>query len=270
MNLEFTKMHGIGNDFIVINNMDVRDRIELSQDQIKALCDRHKGIGADGVILVEPSERADCFMNYYNADGTLAEICGNGVRCTAKFALENLGFKKDIINIETRAGVKEVRQGGGLFAVNMGRASLEHPDFPAENFEFNNLKFHFVALGNPFAIAFASGIREMSYDAFASMGRAVENNQVFKKRINMELVEKVNSKEFKVRVWERGCGETLACGSGACAVYRLVRDIGEAEPEVNIDFPGGRLVMSENEEGEIIMRGPAEAVFTGVINLTKS
>jgi diaminopimelate epimerase len=263
MNIGFTKMHGLGNDFVVIDNMN--GRISLSREQIVFLCDRHKGIGADGVILVEPSDKGDCFMNYINADGSEAQMCGNGVRCVAKFLRDILKIKNDVLKIDTRSGLKEIKcNADGTFSVNMGQASLFHPDFPKKPMYIEELSLNFIAAGNPFAVSFVDDLSK--YD-FLSMGPRVENHKNFSHRMNFELAEERNKNHFKVRVWERGCGETLACGSGATALYALAKRQGKVDGEVVVEFPGGELFFSSPEGEDIIMRGPAEEVFSSIIEI---
>lgn len=265
MIIGFTKMHGLGNDFVVIENMN--GRINLSKEQIIILCNRHKGIGADGVILVEKSENADCFMNYYNADGTLAEMCGNGVRCVAKFLRDEIFPKDNLIQlkIDTRAGIKNIEcKTDGTFSVNMGNPLFSHKDFPNNNLELEGLKLNFVSVGNPHAVAFVKNLDK--YDLM-TLGSKIENNKNFPNKINLELVEEISPNEFRVKVWERGCGITLACGTGACAVYAVARKIKDAEKEITVELPGGKLFMSENADGDIIMRGRAESVFSGLIEM---
>ncbi len=258
-------MHGLGNDFIVIDNMN--GRISLSKEQIVLLCDRHKGVGADGVILVEKSDTADCFMNYYNSDGTVAEMCGNGVRCVAKFLKDEI--KKEEINfkIETRAGIKEIKyRDDDTYSVNMGNPVFFHSDFPTQAIELEGLNLNFVSMGNPHAVALVSDIN--IYD-LEKVGPLIENNKNFPNKINLEIVEKKGEGEFVVKVWERGCGITLACGTGACAVYAVMQQIKKTaeDKEVVIHLPGGDLFMSENKKREIIMRGSANSVFSGLVDL---
>src|SRR3989338_4365003 len=157
MNIGFTKMHGLGNDFVVIENMN--GRIKLTTEQIVFLCDRHYGIGADGLILVEPSDKADCFMNYYNADG-FATMCGNGVRCTARFLKDYILKSNFNFLIDTCASVKEVKLEDGNFSVNMGKPVFSHPDFPKSSFELLGLELNFVSVGNPHAIAFVKNVND--------------------------------------------------------------------------------------------------------------
>jgi len=257
-------MHGLGNDFIVVDNFN--GRIKLTKERISLLCDRHKGIGADGLILVESVEGSDCFMNYYNSDGTEAEMCGNGIRCTAKFLKDFYLKDKENFKISTRAGVKEVsRVEGDIFSVNMGKPIFESNDFPKKEIEIEGLLLNFVSMGNPHAVAFVDDLN--AYD-LSIIGPKIENNSNFPNKINLELVENTQAlPRYKVKVWERGCGETLACGTGACAVYAIVRKYKNAEAEIAIDLPGGELFLEENENGEIIMQGEAKNVFSGMIDI---
>ncbi|MDD5720971.1 MAG: diaminopimelate epimerase [Candidatus Pacebacteria bacterium] len=263
--IEFYKYHGAGNDFIMIDN--INKNISMPKEQIAFLCDRHMGIGADGLIFLELSPKADCFMNYYNADGSLAEMCGNGIRCTAKFFLELTKSKKKELFIDTRAGIKKVTcNKDGSFSVNMGIPVFSHKDFPKEPLVLENIKFNFVSMGNPHAVGFIKNISEID---ISKIGPKIESDSNFPNKINAEFVEKVNDTYFKVRVWERGCGETLACGTGACAVFACVRPCltqAKSTKEITLEFPGGNLFLSENKEGEIILRGEAQFVFKGEIN----
>ena len=260
-------MHGLGNDFIVIDNMN--GQISLSEEQIVFMCDRHKGISADGVILIESSDKADCFMNYYNSDGTLAEMCGNGVRCVAKFLKDkilqkNIPAKTDF-KIDTRAGIKEIiYQDDDTFSVNMGKPVFSHKDFPENNLEIEGLNLNFVSMGNPHAVAFVKDIHSYKLEF---VGMRIEHDPHFPNKINLELVEEISPNELKVKVWERGCGETLACGTGACAVYAVARKYRNCDKEIIISLPGGKLFMSENKEGDIIMRGGAVSVFSGIVEI---
>lgn len=267
MNIGFVKMHGLGNDFVVIDNMN--GHIALSKEQIIFLCNRKIGIGADGVILVEKSNRADCFMNYYNSDGTFAEMCGNGVRCVAKFLKDDSTKSKTNFKIDTRAGVKEIiYQDDDTFFVNMGKPVFSHPDFPKKNLEIEGLNFNFVSVGNPHAVAL---VKDSNKCDLLVIGPHVENDSHFPNKINVEIVEENNEGEFLVKVWERGCGVTLACGTGACAVYAVLRQYKNmaknTDKEIIIKLPGGKLFLSENKRGDIIMRGEAKNVFNGITEI---
>lgn len=263
MNIGFIKMHGLGNDFVVIDNMN--GRISLSQEQIIFLCDRHKGIGADGVILVEKSDEADCFMNYYNSDGTVAEMCGNGVRCVAKFLKDETLKNQVNFSIATRAGIKEVRfQDNNTYSVNMGKPVFSHSDFPKNSISLEDLKLDFVSMGNPHAVAFVDDISSLN---LKELGPKIENNSNFPNKINFHLVEEKSKKEFKMSTWERGCGITFACGTGACAVYAIAKKFKNADVEITLHLPGGDLFMSETDEGDIIMRGDTKSVFSSMIEI---
>ena len=261
--IKFYKYHGAGNDFIIVENLS--GGILLSMEQIAFLCDRHKGIGADGVILIESSKSSDCFMNYYNSDGTLAEMCGNGIRCTASFLRDCIPPNKKDFKIETRAGIKTISLGDDeTFSVNMGKPVFIHDDFPRESVELEGLNLNFVSIGNPHAVAFVQNLEDYNLPL---LGPKIEHNNKFPNKINLELVERKSSNEFSVRVWERGCGITLACGTGACAVYALCSKNKYPGRELTFELLGGRLFISENSKGEIIMRGPARKVYTGKIEV---
>ncbi len=263
MEIGFTKMHGLGNDFIVIDNFN--GRMKFSNKQIVFLCDRHIGVGADGLILVEKAKDAHCFMNYYNTDGFQAEMCGNGIRCVAKFLKDYYFKSEDNFKILTRAGIKEVSsKEDDTFSVNMGQPVFSHKDFPKNELELEGLVLNFISMGNPHAVAFIDDFNK--YD-FSLLGKKIENNSNFPNKINFELVQQKNNQELEVLVWERGCGATLACGTGACAVYALARKHKKVEQEVIINLPGGKIFLTENEKGEIIMRGEAVNVYSGVVEI---
>ncbi len=263
---EFFKYHGAGNDFIMIDNRDKSFSVKNIKEKIKFLCDRHNGIGADGLILLEDSKDADCFMNYYNADGTMAEMCGNGVRCTVKFFLDQNKSKKSEgreLLIDTRVGIKKVIcEKDGSFSVNMGLPTFSHKDFPDMPLTFEDIKFQFVSMGNPHAVGF---VKNTSFIDISKVGPKIENDFHFPNKINIEFVEKLKDNHFKVKVWERGSGATMACGTGACAVYAILKKEGKNTEEIILEFPGGNLYLSENKEGEIILRGEAVYVFKGEV-----
>lgn len=262
--LKFHKYHGAGNDFIMINNLS-KDII-LSPEQIKQYCDRNMGIGADGIILLESSFLSDCFMNYYNSDGSIAEMCGNGARCTTKFYLKETGKNLKEINLETRAGTKNIKvNGDDTYSVDMGAPIFESPDFPNSStgtVNIENLDFSCVSMGNPHAVAEVKDIENFD---FKTVGAKVEKNSLFPSKINVEFIEKVSDDYYKVKVWERGCGATLACGTGACAVFSILNKKENFNKEITLEFPGGKLYLSKNEQDHVILRGPATFVFTGEI-----
>jgi len=287
--IQFHKYHGAGNDFIIINNLD--GFIKLKSDYIAQICDRRFGIGADGLILIEKSSQADpsCqsrdevdfFMNYINSDGTTAEMCGNGVRCAVKFFLsetKNTHKQGKIlpysVSVETRAGIKNVEvNNDDTYSVNMGVPVFDHQDFPktikmskASPYSVLGYEFNCVSMGNPHAVALVKNLNDID---LKNVGSKVETNSLFPNKINVEFAEKVSDYHYKVRVWERGCGETLACGTGACAVFSIIDILSTrkvlTEKEIILEFPGGKLFLSKNHEGEIILRGPVTFVFKGEI-----
>ena len=259
--INFHKYHGAGNDFIMINNLD--RSIFLTHEDIILYCDRNFGVGADGIILLEPSSVAACFMNYYNSDGSIAEMCGNGARCTAKFYLKETGKNIKEINLETRAGIKNIKiNEDDTYSVDMGMPMFESPDFPAETLRLEGFDFNCVSMGNPHAVTIVSDLNKID---LKTIGPKIENNENFSNKINVEFIEKIMSDYFKVKVWERGCGATLACGTGACAIFSVLDKKENFDKEIILEFPGGKLFLSKNEQGHIILRGPAIFVFKGEI-----
>lgn len=263
---EFYKYQGAGNDFIMIDSRDRHFNV-AGTEKIKLLCDRHFGIGADGIIFLESSDKADCFMNYYNSDGSLAEMCGNGVRCLAKFFLERTNSNLKELLIDTRAGIKKVTVNeDGSFSVNMGAPVFASADFPDSPIILENILFKFVSMGNPHAVGLVKSISEID---ISNIGPKIEQDAHFPNKINAEFVEKVTDNYYKVKVWERGSGATLACGTGACAVYAIItkdyvrQDL--TQREITLEFPGGNLYLSEDTKGRIVLRGPAVCIFKGEI-----
>ncbi|MDZ4209815.1 MAG: diaminopimelate epimerase [Candidatus Curtissbacteria bacterium] len=263
MRIEFVKMQGTGNDMVMIDNRD--GTITLSGDQIKKLCDRHFGVGADGLILLEIREGVDCYMNYYNSDGSVGEMCGNGIRCTAAYFKELSGFAGSTLQIGTLAGIKEIVISEDQYSVNMGQAVFESSDFPNSSISIEGFELNFVSTGNPHAVTF---VEEVEAVELSAVGPKIENDDRFINRINFEVVQILDEETIKMRVWERGSGITLACGTGACAVFATARKLNKISAEkVKMILPGGELLISENDAGEIIMAGPAKTVFKGEINI---
>lgn len=275
--LEFTKAHGTGNDFIIVE--DLEGEFDLSPKAIAFLCDRHFGIGADGFLLVKPSEVADYRMVYYNSDGSTAEMCGNGIRCLAKYLYDRGLTSKAKVKIETEAGIKEVellfdetKVIGGK--VEMGTPSFKVEDVPillkgvdeAINYPLQTEKgtFYITALsvGNPHCILF---VEDVDRTPVHSLGRFIEHLPIFPERTNVEFVQVVSERELKMRVWERGVGETLACGTGACAAATAAIKLQKAKSPVIIKVPGGELVV-EWRDSFIYLAGGAEEVFVGFLN----
>lgn len=263
MLLNVSKMNGCGNDMLMIDNRE--GNIFLTKDQIRKICDRHFGIGADGLILLESSDTSDCFMNYYNSDGTAVETCGNGIRCTADFYYFLTKTSSDILHIDTRAGVKEIqRVGEHEYAVDMGIPSFESTDFPSDELEFYGMKFSCVSMGNPHTVTFVDDAAGVELE---NIGPKIETDSCFPNLVNVSFAKIVDTQYVKVRVWERGCGATLACGTAACAVFAIGRKQGILDNSVVIELPGGKLRISERGDGHIIMAGPAETVFSAEIEV---
>ena len=277
--MKFTKMHGIGNDYVYVNCFEesVKNPAEVS----KFVSDRHFGIGSDGLILISPSAIADIRMNIYNADGSQAEMCGNGIRCVAKYVYDYGLTDKTEISVETLAGIKYLRlqvENGKVASVevNMGAPILEPKEIPVAveespvvnvPVEVKGKIYHMtcVSMGNPHAIIFMNNVKDLD---IAAIGPYFENHTVFPKRTNTEFVEVLDRNTVNMRVWERGSDETLACGTGACAttVACILND--KTENEVTVHLLGGDLkIRWDREANQVYMTGPATVVFDGEITL---
>lgn len=280
MDLAFTKMHGLGNDFIVIE--DLESAVEFSPEAVQWFCNRHFGIGADGLILVRraTSPDADFYMHYINSDGTLAEMCGNGVRCFAKYLVDRglIDSDSNEIVVETLGGLKPVsveRDPDGLLylaTVNMGEPQLSAEDIPTAlsgnpvqsvplETDAGTFEVTCVSMGNPHCIIWVDDVQTAPVHI---VGPLIEEHPAFPKRTNVEFAEMAEDGLIRLRVWERGCGETLACGTGACATLVAASLSGKVDREAIIDLPGGELAVSWDEEtGDVFMTGTANEVFTG-------
>lgn len=277
--MKFTKMHGIGNDYVYVDctKKELKDPAEIS----KIVSDRHFGIGSDGLILIGSSDRADFRMNIYNADGSQAEMCGNGIRCVAKYVYDYGLTDKTEISVETLAGIKYLRlqvENGKVanVEVNMGAPILEPKEIPVAveespvvnvPVEVKGKIYHMtcVSMGNPHAIIFMNNVKDLD---IAAIGPYFENHTVFPKRTNTEFVEVLDRNTVNMRVWERGSDETLACGTGACAttVACILND--KTENEVTVHLLGGDLkIRWDREANQVYMTGPATVVFDGEITL---
>ena len=279
MKLGFTKMHGCGNDYIYIDGFqyNIKNPGELS----KKLSDRHFSVGGDGVIIIGPSDKADAFMHMYNADGSEGKMCGNGVRCTAKFVHDNFLPDKDMINIETLSGVKkielkkenEVVTGG---TVDMGKAEFDCAKIPAlfedggvqKSLYIDNCEYKVipVSMGNPHAVIFMDDDFDIDRFEIEKIGPKFEKNPAFPEGVNTEFVKVISPDTFKMRVWERGSGETLACGTGACAVGSAAVKMGIADEgkDLKVILPGGELIINYTPE-RVLLTGGAVTAFTGEV-----
>lgn len=277
--MKFTKMHGIGNDYVYVNCFE--ESVKNPEEVSKFVSDRHFGIGSDGLILISPSAIADFRMNIYNADGSQAEMCGNGIRCVAKYVYDYGLTDKTEISVETLAGIKYLRlqvENGKVanVEVNMGAPILEPKEIPVAveespvvnvPVEVKGKIYHMtcVSMGNPHAIIFMNNVKDLD---IAAIGPYFENHTVFPKRTNTEFVEVLDRNTVNMRVWERGSDETLACGTGACAttVACILND--KTENEVTVHLLGGDLkIRWDREANQVYMTGPATVVFDGEITL---
>jgi diaminopimelate epimerase len=272
--MRFVKAHGAGNDFVLIEDLD--DRSHPNAAFVAAVCDRHFGVGADGLIRITRATDADFFMDYYNADGEVAEMCGNGIRCLAKYVADRGISTGDKLRIDTRDGVKEMelfRDGDGRVArvrVDMGVPSTERAEIPVtgsgdplhEHLDVagSDLEAALVSMGNPHAVVF---VDELGDVPFETLGPALEIHERFPAKTNAEFVQVLNDHEVRMRVWERGVGETMACGTGACAVAVAANLRGYTGRAVAIHLPGGTLDVEWSDDGRVFMTGPAEESFEG-------
>lgn len=277
--LNFTKMTGLGNDYIYINCTDGL-KLKNIPEFTKRLSDRHMGVGADGLILIDkPSNPdSDFKMRIFNSDGSEAEMCGNGIRCVAKFIHDNNLSNKDKLSIETLAGIKRVKliEEDGVCneaIVDMGEPIFQDNNIPYDVYEaFNKdldldvlgekMRFTVVSMGNPHAITFVEDVDKVDIEKY---GPAIESNPIFPNRTNVEFVQIIDKNNIKVRVWERGTGETLACGTGACAATVASGLNGYTDENVTVTLPGGKLIVEWGKDNHIYMQGPATKVFEGRI-----
>ena len=255
--MRFTKMHGVGNDFIVFDPGEVAG-LDLP-DLARKACDRHFGVGADGVLVPEPSELADLRMVYFNADGSPSEMCGNGLRCLARYAKDRGLVEGEALTVETGAGVKKVvLLGGGFYRVDMGP-----PAFEGE-VELHGFRFLRVSMGTPHAVALFGSEEEVGALDLREVGPPVENDPLFPERTNVEFVHVRDEHEVRMRVWERGAGETLASGSGSCAAAVAAVRRGLAQSPVRVVLDGGSVEIEwDGGGGSVYMTGPAEYVCEG-------
>ena len=277
--MKFTKMHGIGNDYVYVNCFE--ETVENPSEVSKKVSDRHFGIGSDGLILIKPSEKADFEMEMYNADGSQGAMCGNGIRCVAKYVYDYGLTDKTNISVDTKSGIKyldlTVTNGKvALVKVNMGQPELNAEKIPMIYkkqqviqqplaVKDNIYEVTAVSMGNPHVIVYMDQIRDL---AIEKIGPDFEKHPAFPEGVNTEFVHVIDRKPVEMRVWERGSGETRACGTGACAVAVACVLNGYTEEEVTVRLLGGELKIFWNrKENLVYMTGPAEVVFDGTINL---
>ena len=277
--MKFTKMQGAGNDYLYI------DARHIEQDWERLAIDmsnRHFGVGSDGIILIQNSSIADLKMRMFNADGSEGEMCGNGIRCFAKYSLDKgiIPNTEGNLQVETLAGIRDIvpiREDGIVIAarVSMGKPIFDPDDVPVVvdmdskspvinypvSINDRNFEMSFVSMGNPHAVTF---IDQSVLDfPLHSIGPVVEHHEMFPRRVNFEIVNIIDENNLTARVWEWGSGETLACGTGACGIAVISRLLGHTSDRVNITLPGGILTIEWDGIGEVFLEGPAEEVFSG-------
>ena len=280
--MKFTKMHGIGNDYVYVNCF--QETVKDPSAVAKYVSDRHFGIGSDGLILIRPSEIADCEMDMYNLDGSQGAMCGNGIRCVAKYVYDYGIVKKTSISVATKSGIKyldlTVENGKvSMVKVNMGSPILTASKIPvsAETEQVINAPltvdgttYHMtaVSMGNPHAIIYMDEVENLDLE---KIGPSFENHSVFPDRVNTEFVKVLDRHTVQMRVWERGYGETLACGTGACAVAveSILNGHVDGDVPVTVRLLGGDLsIFWDRSENLVYMTGPATTVFDGEIDLS--
>lgn len=277
--MEFVKMEGCGNDYVYVNGFNTK--IDNPNELSKIVSDRHFGIGSDGLIVINPSEVADFKMSMYNADGSEGKMCGNGIRCVAKYVYDYKMIDKEVITVETLAGIKTLKlnvENGKVktVRVNMGSPIIHAKDVPVisdkekvinEPVVIDGKEYGItcVSMGNPHAITFVDDTDSLKIE---KIGPAFEKNEIFPDRVNTEFIQIIDRKTIKMRVWERGSGETLACGTGACAsvVACVLNNL--TDNKVTVKLLGGDLkIKYDTDENTVYMTGPARIAFTGNIDI---
>ena len=274
--MKFTKMQGIGNDYVYVNCFE--ETVENPEELSVRVSDRHFGIGSDGLILIMPSDKADFRMRMFNADGSEGMMCGNGTRCIGKYVYDNGLTDKTEISLETKSGIKYLKLfvKNGLVEtveVDMGQAVTKPADIPmkadGDSFinrpiEVNGKMYNItaVSMGNPHCVIFTSGVDSLDLE---KTGPAFENHVFFPEKVNTEFCEILSDGTIKMRVWERGSGETWACGTGACAVAvaAVLCGYSKCGEEIIIRLRGGDPAITYKSDGRVLMRGGAEKVFDG-------
>jgi diaminopimelate epimerase len=267
--ISFLKMHGAGNDFVII---DARTQpVTLTDSQICAMADRHKGVGFDQLVLLLPSQQAACFMRIYNPDASISATCGNATRCVASLLMAEQ--QADTVTIETLAGILRATKSAAMITVDMGKAQLGWQDIPlSEARDTLHLQIGegamqdpvAVSMGNPHAVFFVENSEAIE---LATLGPVLEHHPLFPARANISAAQIISRNEIKLRVWERGAGETLACGSGACATLVAACRRGLTDSKATLHLPGGSLIIEWLENGHVLMTGEAVHSFSGRLQI---
>ena len=277
--MKFTKMQGLGNDYVYVNCF--QEKIENPVETAIKVSNRNFGIGSDGLIMINPSKVADCEMEMYNADGSRSEMCGNGIRCVGKYVYDYGIAKKERISVETLAGIKYLdftieNDKVKLVKVDMGSPELVPANIPVvadgdsaidEPIVVDDVEYRMtcVSMGNPHAVVYIDDVKDLDIE---KVGPKFENHERFPRRVNTEFVRVIDRNTVEMRVWERGSGETLACGTGACAVAVASILNGHTENKVTVKLLGGDLFIEwDREANRVYMTGPAEVSFDGEIQL---
>jgi len=274
MKIPFVKMQALGNDFILIDC--VRDQFPVRSELIRILCDRRKGIGADQLLVLVPSKKADYRMRIFNADGGEAEMCGNGIRCLARY-LASRGFAGEgEQEIETLAGIIRPRVEGDLVTVDMGPPTLEGKEIPVRlsgrvidrevTVGGSRQRITCVSMGNPHCVIYVDDLERCPVE---EMGPRIETDPLFPQRVNVEFVKVISPALISMRVWERGAGETMACGTGACAATVASCLNAKTQRDVTVRLTGGEITVRWAEDDHVFMSGPAEEVFGGEIDIER-
>jgi len=272
--IKFIKMHGLGNDFIVLdclNQSEIHDPASLAI----RFCDRHFGIGADGLLIILPSDTADIRMQIFNADGSEAQMCGNGIRCVAKYIYDNNINRSLNPSVETMSGIKRLKLSIDknstvkYVTVDMGKATLNYPDIESHlNTDIGPVAIIPVSTGNPHGVMFVDKLDDIDV---AIAGPILENHPIWPERANIEFVEVVTPHSLKQLTWERGAGETLACGTGACAAATAAVSTGRCKWPVDVRLAGGIIRVDYDKDSDnTLITGPAEIVFSGYMPVDNS
>lgn len=278
--MRFTKMQGIGNDYVYVNCFE--ETVSDPEKTSMIVSDRHFGIGSDGLVLIMPSDKADFRMRMFNADGSEGNMCGNATRCIGKFVYDNRLTDKTNITLETKSGIKKLTlfpENGKVktVLVDMGKAILKPADIPMTDsgdtfvnkpisVSGRDVNITAVSMGNPHAVTYVDDVDGLELE---KIGPDFENHPMFPERVNTEFVKALDDHTIQMRVWERGSGETWACGTGACAsaVASVLNGYFGHDTEITVKLRGGDLYITYKSDGTVLMRGPAETVFTGEIDI---
>lgn len=274
--LKFEKMHGLGNDFIVVDGRDnyITNPPVISQK----MCNRHTGVGADGFIIIEPSSSADIRMRYFNSDGSEGEMCGNGIRCFARFVVEKGIVKKTDFTVETLGGIMKpvvIMDDKGRFegvVVDMGIPALNPGKIPVNfngeifmdipvDIEGKSYRLSSVLMGVPHTVVYMDSLKDVDVEG---VGRIIETHPLFPSKTNVNFVQVDSRKKIKVRTWERGAGKTLACGTGCCSAVVISSILDKTDKKVEVELPLGNLIIEWCEDGHVYMQGPAVSICRGI------